>query len=166
MAYENGDLMKSYISEEFLSIYEHDNSIFDKLLTMFNSFKNRTDWPYCFKELDDACKNMNIDLESLIFGSGRYVNDNRIKWEGLSDKFKMDYTYFFNTIQYEYNIAAYGRFNSNGYRGIAFGCEFGSEKIDLRIIKNNGEFLDLYLTKNDIEMLVYNLQQIVGEEDD
>lgn len=162
MAYENGDLMKNYLGD-CLKKYEEDNTIIEKTINLFNAYQKRTDWPYCIEELDRAVNEvLGTDLINITFGAGRYMYDTRIKWDDISDKLKIDLRYLYNLTSSAYNQAWFGRFNPNGIYGIAHSMT-KDNKISLRIVKNNSEYIELEEDVNGLKDIIYNLQNIINK---
>lgn len=162
MAYENGDLMKDYL-EDCLKKYEEDNTIIEKTINLFNAYQKRTDWPYCVEELDKATREvLGTDLINITFGAGRYMYDDQINWEGVSSDLKRDLRYLYNLTFSAYNQAWFGRFNPNGFYGIAHSIT-NDNKISLRIVKNNSEYIELEDNINGLKDIVHSLQNIINK---
>lgn len=162
MAYENGDLMKNYLGE-CLERYEEDNNIFEKALNLFNTYSKRVDWPYCIEDLDRVSREiLGTDIINITFGAGRYMYNEEIKWDGISDKLKKELRYFYNLVSESYNMAWFGRFNPNGFYGIAHSIT-RDNKISLRIVKNNAQYIELEDDLTGIKHIMSYLQNIVNK---
>lgn len=160
MAYENGDQIVDYLGR-CLEKYEKDNTIFNKLSRMIDVYTKRADWPHSIEELEKSATNIiGTSIINLTFYVGRYIDDSYIKWDGVSDEFKKEYVYFYATMASIYNQAWFGRFNPNGYYGIAHTITH-ENKVFLKIIKNNGNNLEVEMSMGEIESLIYSLNNII-----
>ena len=162
MAYENGDLMKDYLGD-CLKKYEEDNNIIEKTINLFKAYQKRVDWPYCIEELDRVVKEvLGTELINITFGAGRYMYDNQIKWDDIPDKLKRDLRYLYNLTYSTYNQAWFGRSNPNGIYGIAHSIT-DDNKISLKIVKNNSEYIELEENLHGLKDIIYSLQNIINK---
>ena len=88
--------------------------------------------------------------------------DEQINWEGISSNLKRDLRYLYNLTFSAYNQAWFGRFNPNGFYGIAHSIT-NDNKISLRIVKNNSEYIELEDNINGLKDILHSLQNIINK---
>ncbi|WWU63774.1 hypothetical protein QJR26_12150 [Clostridium baratii] len=161
MAFENGDQIKDYLGR-CLEKYKKDKNIFEKALTMINFYMRRIDWPNCIEDLDrQSVSLLGNDIITLTWGVGKYINNPYMKWDGVPDGFKEDYTFFYNCIGEVYNQYWHGRFYPNRLNNLSYvKCE--DDMYILRFSKNNDEKIDIEISRNEIGYLIDNLKNIAG----
>lgn len=162
MAYENGDLIKDYLGD-CLKRYDEDNNIVEKTINLFKAYQKRTDWPYCIDELDKATREvLGTDLINITFGVGKYLYDDKMNWEGVSNNLKRDLRYLYNLTSSAYNQAWFARYNPNGFYGIAHSIT-RDNKISLRIVKNNSEYIEVEENITGLKEIIYSLENIINK---
>jgi len=162
MAYENGDQIINYL-KNCVEKYKEDPDIFKKLSGLIDTYRKSADWPYSIESVEkSAVEIVGIEIIELTFGVGKYLNDTYMKWDDIPSGFRKEFEYFYYKEADSYNKAWFGRFNPNGYYGIAHTVTH-DEKIFLRIMKNNDENLDLEMRKEDIKELISSLENLLKE---
>lgn len=162
MAFENGDQIKDYLGE-CLEKYKKDKNIFKKALTMINCYMKRTDWPNCIEDLDkQSVSLLGNDIITLTWDVGKYINNSQMKWDGVPEDFKDEYIFFYNCIGEVYNQYWHGRFYPNRLNSLSY-VKCNNDIYNLRFSKNNDEKIDIEISRNEIEYLINNLKNIIGE---
>ena len=176
MAFENGYNVYDYFSGIFLR-YCEDNLIFTKLLQQIDSYKNRRDFPYCFKELVDTIellanqkaislyrssyvaydKNSDWDVDSAIVDKDILLN--RIEKLHLDKKnieicFKKELLSFLKHIDNIYEIYYSYTDNPNGINEISFIYEKTKDHAIVRIKRNDSKCLDFCVNENSIDKVI------------
>lgn len=167
MSFENGYDINEYISDT-IKLYEDDNKIFDKALKALEFFMRRSDWPVGYKDYEKASYDiLGYSSEWIcrtisMFRSQSEKGDINLKdWDKSLDKdFKRDIFYFVDIVDpvkeeyYTYidnplGISRIINIDRNGNRRL------------IRIIRADGEHLDIRMGSYEIEQFIKNLEDIM-----
>lgn len=157
MAYENGCNIKNYLNE-CINEFRENNGIFKEALQVLVLYTQRKDWPYCISELNKAT--------ALILGQGmsgvaetgmKYCNDPNIEWPSdIPEKFKKELNKFSKISYPIIEEARVSVLNPLGIKSITK-MTHDINKYIVRIIRFDGEFLDVQLSNYDIDSLCQSL---------
>ena len=189
MAFEEGHNMFTYTQEIFRN-YKNDRLIFMKALQTVQYFQTRPDYPYSLEELDKAISRiLGQSLTDMSYGAYKYamMDNPRIEWnpeditdsEGesislISDIEKEDANILVNIFKNEFFSFCYSL--SSVFDKI-FLMQDSPMKLSkliitehllpkgstMRLIRNDGETLDLSVDENDINFIISTLRDIKDE---
>ncbi|NFN14581.1 hypothetical protein FDB56_06620 [Clostridium botulinum] len=152
-----------------LKEYKNNSSIFNTTISVLNIYMQRKDWPICYNEFVDLTKNLlgeNVEALYLSFREFKIIK------ETLSDdtnsdiivdkKFEKDIDLFFKII-YPIMMEHYDyKENPLSLNKILQLHTVDHNKM-LRIIRNDREFIDLLLSKDEIKKLIKTLDELLKE---
>lgn len=165
MGIGKGDSLES-ILKECLENFEKDKTIFEKVIELYNVYKQRVDWPYCIEEFEKVSKDiLGHGVIDLTFGISRELIHPE-EWINISEEFINSYKYFCSMISNTYHQAWFGRFNINGYYGIAHTIKEEDKKINIRIVNNKLEYLDIEDSVSGLKGIINDLQNIINRVED
>lgn len=182
MAFEDGDNIFSYCGEIFKK-YKADNLVFMKAIQIVQYFQTRPDYPYCIEELDKSISNLlGQSLTQMAFGAGKYatMSGEYIKWDpsgeeewvaqdGLVDdvpeedidslvnSFKSEFLAFCYALSPVFDKIFLMNDTPMKLSRLTLSKISDSDESILRIIRNDGESLDLLVDQNDINFIIRTL---------
>jgi len=165
MAYENGYEVIDYIGET-IKRYREDKTLFFKALSLFQTFSMRSDWPYCFDELEQAMLLILGDyLSNLIGFTQKYIDDNNMIWpEDLPQHFREELKSFHLATYHIVNQFLYGRVKP--YKLFCISEAKNPDNIRVvRFIRYDGQSLDLEMDKQDLDVMIEMLSQLKARDE-
>ena len=199
MAYENGDNIYDYCQLVFEK-YKKDSLIFVKALQIVQSFSNRSDFPFCIEELNQAIKHiLGEDVNDFAYMINKYVTtlESTMKWEPrkalnlygefdpddpgdpidllegyskeegdrIAENFKNDITAFCITMTPVFDKIFFMNNNPLGIKKIMADDNSQDGKKNIRIIRNDEEFLDVRLGQEEMKELARALKELAKDFD-
>lgn len=176
MAFENGYNVYDYFSGIFLR-YCEDHLIFTKLLQQIDIYKNRPDFPYCFKELSDAIELLANQKASSLYRASYVAYDDKSEWnvdgaivgkdillnrieelrlnkKNLETCFKKELLSFLKHIDNIYEIYYSYANNPNGIKEVSFIYEKTRDHAVVRIERNDSKCLDFCVNEKSIDKVI------------
>ena len=158
MAYENGYEVAEYIGNT-IDKYREDRLIFSKALQILQVFISRSDWPYCFDELDTATSLiLGQPISSLIFGfTQKYLEDENMKRpEEMPSNFREELKSFHLATNHYVEQYWMGRINPSKLFSVARSTDYYGKQT-IRFIRYDGQSVDFTMENVDIKHLISTL---------
>lgn len=168
MSEDNGHNFNNYLKKT-IERYEQDKSIFDKTINILNVFMQRKDWPTCYNEFNTSAQyllgvsveKLYVDFLAIETIEDVIKDDDEFNFN-LKEDFKADINLFFKVV---YPIIdEYYSFKENpcGLNKIVQ-LNNKAEKKNFRVIRNDAEYLDLLMSKEEIEKLILTLKELMED---
>lgn len=185
MAFENGSNMFAY-SQDMFRNYRNDKFIFMKALQTVQYFETRPDYPYSIKELDKAILSiLGQSLTDISYGIYKHIDlehplkewnirDESLLYEGdaslidgmgedetnvMVDSFKNELTSFCYTLSPVFDKIFLMEDSPMKLSRLTISELLPSKESVMRLIRNDGETLDLMIDDNDIDFIITTLTE-------
>lgn len=185
MAFENGYNIYNYCSRLFFK-YCNDNLIFVKSLQIVQYFENRSDFPYCIEELDNAIDKITGNtITSMAHFEAKFINyyENKMEWDphhvlieeseldllkgidsqkakSIEESFKNDLQAFCITLKPIFDKIYLYQEDLMQLKKVTYKINPNTSKKMIRFIRNDDQYLDLTVDNNDIDLLLNMFREV------